>query len=79
MTLLIIAIYLLGYVCSYIVIKYTDDEGFKLKKPDTWVVAERSAALLISLLSWAIVLCWIIASSIDGIEKALENDKAASW
>lgn len=69
-TILIIVIYLLGYVCSYQYWKFNVQEDL-----GKWTKGDRSVALVVSIGSWCIVPAMII---VHGIRSA-DNDESAEW
>lgn len=66
-----IAIYVVGYVVSYLSWRYVDRKE--------WTVRLRTIALILSLLSWLSVLAMGWMFLLESTRKGLKNESKAKW
>ncbi len=70
------AIYLVGFICAYLLGKMTFKRQF-----NKWTIGNRNFHLLMSLFSWVSVIALTCIIFIDSMhtKKSKKNDKQANW
>lgn len=66
-------IYLSGYLASYFIARR------EFRKHNEWTVRMRTIILLLSLLSWIMIIISTVAGAMKQLARNLENENEAKW